>query len=86
MNEIILLNDGTELNGYALADGEWLFVYLHDIDIGTAFRLFYDPAKTRRIRTDRYGEKAEFTGYTELDSIGRGSMQSINLAMKKAVE
>ncbi len=82
MDEKLTLNDGTELNGYALDNGGGrLFVYLDDIEMDAAFALFYDPEKTASIRGTRYGETMTYSGYTHMQSISRGIGRQINIAM-----
>lgn len=82
MDEKLTLNDGTELQGYALDNGSGrLFIYLDEIDMDAAFALFYDPEKTASIRGDRYGETRTYEGYTCMQSISRGIGRQINISM-----
>ena len=44
--------------------------------------MFNDPEKTERIRAKRYGQEAEYTGYTDLFSVSK-EYGNVNLVLRK---
>jgi hypothetical protein len=84
MEQTLTLNDGTIVEGYALQDGQRLFVYLLNSDMETAFNLFINPELTEKIDADRCGDFAEYTGYTEMQSVSRGNGRQVNIMMTLA--
>lgn len=82
--EILILNDGTEVNGTILesGDGQTIYVYLDGKSVTEGVVLFSDTAKTRRITAHNHGNKHIYEGYTELWSASH-EFGNCNLAMKK---
>lgn len=84
MDETILLNNGALINNaHCIESDGRLFVYINNSeDISGFFNLFIEPENTEIIKADRYGEKAEYTGYTDLYSISK-EYGNINLVLRK---
>ena len=83
--ETLTLNDGTELNGHILpnGDGLYIYVYLQNMNLMQGFMLFSDPEKTARIVELNHGEENVYEGFTELFSIN-AEFGNCNIRMKKA--
>ena len=69
MNEKMILNNGTELNGYLLDTELYLFVYVHDKTLTEVFNLLNVPENVSTIRWERGEEKGEVKGDGKLVSI-----------------
>lgn len=82
--ETLTLNDGTEVNGHIIENGDELtiFVYLDGKTIIEGVTLFSDPEKTKRITALNHGEEQIYEGYTELWSASH-EYGNCNLVMKK---
>lgn len=83
--EILLLNDGTEVNGHILdgGDGRTIFVYLDGKTVIDGVILFADPEKSRHIVAINRGVEHTYDGYTELYSASH-EYGNCNLVMKRA--
>lgn len=84
--QTITLADETKVNGYAglneVTDELWVWLD-EDTDMETAFRLFYDPSKTIRIRTDLTETIwQEYEDYTHMNLI-REDAGKVSLRLKK---
>lgn len=84
--QTITLADDTKLNGSAglndVAGELWIWLD-EDTDMASAFRTFYDPSKTIRLRTElAEGVFQEFEGYTHMTLI-REDAGKISLRLKK---
>lgn len=82
--EILILNDGTEVNGHILdgGDGQTIFVYLDGKSIIEGVTIFTDSKKTKKITAMNHGEEHIYSGYTELWSASH-EFGNCNLVMKK---
>lgn len=82
--EILILNDGTELNGHIMDDGEGrvIFVYLDNMSVYDGVMLFADREKTSKIRTLFHGAEHEYMGYTQLWSVSQ-EFGNCNIVMRK---
>lgn len=80
MNEKLILNNGTELEGHLMEVGR-LFLYMNNISMTDAFELLNKPENTTVITWERYGETGTVTGYDHLTSISEeaGGMVSASL-------
>lgn len=83
MEEMLTLNDGTELNGHMIETETRLFLYIYDMQMDEVFNLLYDSEKTKKIIADRYGEKTTVKGYKVLMSISVETGDMISASMKK---
>ena len=81
--EILTLNDGTELDGYVIEDGIFLWVYLNNMRMATGGPLLMDPEKTKVIKANRYGEKATYTGFDHLHCISEENNGQLSAGLKK---
>lgn len=84
MNEKLILNDGTELNGHAIETDIRLFLYVFDSTLAEVFELLIDPDKTKVIKWERYGTTGTIRGYKHLMSISEESGGMISASLKKA--
>jgi hypothetical protein len=67
MQEKLILNDGTELEGHVLESGGTLYFYiLQEMTLREAFDLMDDPEKTEAITAEAYGNTKEYDGYNLL--------------------
>lgn len=82
MERKLILNDGTELSGYAYAAGD-LFFYLSDITMAEAFELLNNPEKTVMI-TDEMGN--EFEMYTDLRCITKEDNGKITGSLRRVID
>lgn len=84
MDETIRLVNGTLIeNAHCLEANGVLFVYIMGSDdLLQYFNLFIDPENTAVIHEDRYGEKTDYNGYTNLYSISK-EYGNVNLALRK---
>lgn len=82
--EMIILNDGTELNGHCIESVEALYVYLDSMNMIEGVMLFNDPEKTQVIRELNHGETHEYTGYTQLYAAS-SEYGNCNLVMRRPV-
>lgn len=82
--EILILNDGTEVNGHILdgGDGQTIFVYLDGKTVIEGVLLFSDIEKISRITEHNHGEEHIYEGYTELWSASH-EFGNCNLVMRK---
>lgn len=83
MQEKLILNDGTELAGHAIEDGDVLWVYLDNMTMVTGGPLLMDPEKTKIIKADRYGEKATYIGFDHLYCISEENNGQLSAGLKK---
>ena len=81
--EVLILNDGTEVNGHILdsGDGRSIFVYLDGKTVVEGVTLFSDRNKTSRITATNHGEEHVYTGFTELYSASH-EFGNCNLVMR----
>ncbi len=84
MAETITLNDGTEINGSVIenGDGRIIFVYLYKMKLTDGFALFSDPNKTIRMIAMNHGNEHIYEGFTEISAIN-SEFGNCNLTMKK---
>ena len=82
MNEVLILNDGTELAGHLLESGEKLYLYVTGVTLREAFELLDDPEKTKAIRAERYGAQSEYKGYKHLFCI-REEADQVSAGLRK---
>ena len=84
MAETITLNDGTELQGHILENGDdrIIFVYLDRLSLMDGFALMSDRNKTIRMVAMNHGNEHVYEGYTEIDSIS-SAFGNCNLTMRK---
>lgn len=83
--EVLILNDGTNVNGHILdsGDGQTIFVYLDGMSIVSGVTLFADPEKTGRITAVNHGEEHIYEGYTEIWSASH-EYGNCNIVMRRA--
>ena len=84
--EIVRLNDGTELEGRIVenGDGMCIYVYIQNITMMQGFMMFYDVNKTSTITFVSYETEHVYEGYTELYSINN-EFGNCNIIMRKGV-
>ena len=84
--ELLILNDGTEVTGHIMADGDGqaIFVYLDGKTIYEGVLLFSDPEKTQRITAIFHGNEQVYEGYTELWSVNH-EFGNCNIVMRKGL-
>lgn len=82
--EVLILNDGTNVNGHILdgGDGQMIFVYLDGMSIMQGVTLFSDSDKTCRIIAMNHGTEHIYENYTELWSASH-EFGNCNLVMRK---
>lgn len=83
MDEKLILNDGTEIQGHLLETENRLFLYLNDITLTEAFSLLIDPRKTEYIQWERYRQTGHVYGFTKLMSISEEEGGMICAGLKK---
>ena len=83
MDEILTLNDGTEIDGYGIEANGRLFLYMREISLKEAFDLLIEPEKTEEIRGVRYGQEMTFAGYDHLCAISEETGGMISASLKK---
>jgi len=84
MERKLTLNDGTELEGYLIADDAKLFLYVFNITLAEGFELLNDPEKTKVIKSEQYGEKVTYRGFKHLSSISEERNGMISAVVKKS--
>ena len=82
--ELLILNDGTEVTGHIMADGEGLaiFVYLDGKTVYEGVMLFSDAEKARRITAMFHGDEHVYEGFTELWAANH-EFGNCNIVMRK---
>ena len=83
MDEKLILNDGTELDGHLIQADDRLFLYIHSISFENAFLLLSEPENVKTIRWQRYGEKGTVKGFKRLYSVTEESDTLVTAALKK---
>ena len=87
MEQRLTLADGTVIsNAYGmLVDGN-LFIYIDNttMDIRDVFALLSNTKKTKRIRSQAFGEDITYQKYTDIYFIRRELDGSINAGLRKA--
>ena len=84
MDEKMILNDGTEIQGHLIETNGRLFLYMYEITLAEAFELLIDPENTASIRWERNGETGTAAGYGHLYSVTEEmDGQMITSALKK---
>lgn len=81
----ITLNDGTELQGSAVMDGDILWVDLNGSRFAGACELLLDRAKTERISVDQYNVVNVYTGFTHLFYLREEAGNKVSAGLEKAV-
>ena len=83
--EILIMNDGTEVNGHILpnGDGITIFVYLNDKTVIEGVLLFSDRQKSKKVTAMYHGSEKVYEGYTEVYSASH-EFGNCNLVMRKA--
>ncbi len=83
--EMLILNDGTEVNGHILpnGDGITIFVYLTGKTVIEGVMLFSDREKSKVVTAIDHGAEKVYEGYTELYSASH-EFGNCNLVMRKA--
>lgn len=82
MNETLILNDGTQLNGHAIETDGTLWLYLNAGTMGDVFSLLNDPEKTKVIKASQYGAEKAYKGYKHLFCIREETTQ-ISAGLRK---
>ena len=82
--ETITLNDGTELQGHILENGDdrIIFVYLDGMSLMDGYALMSDRNKTIRMTALNHGNEHVYDGFTEIDAIS-SAFGNCNLTMRK---
>ena len=82
--ETLILNDGTEVNGYIVDNGDdrTIFVYLYGMSILQGVTLFSDSDKTCRVVEMNRGFEQVYEDYTELWAANH-EYGNCNLVMRK---
>lgn len=83
MTEILVLDDGTELYGYAEHQKGKLYLYVHGKTLAELRSLLEDPEKTGVIISRRNDGTHVYEGYTGLEEIVEISDRFITATMKK---
>lgn len=83
MDEKLILNDDTEIQGHLIETESRLFLYMYNITLAEAFNLLIDPEKTETIRWERYGETGTIEGYRKLMSMSVEMNDMICASLKK---
>lgn len=81
--EILILNDGTEVNGHILdgGDGTMIFVYLDGKTVFEGVTLM-TPERAGRITALYHGDERIYEGFTEIWSVSH-EFGNCNLVMKR---
>lgn len=84
--ELLVLNDGTELNGHILpsGDGRTIFVYLYGMSLAEGFAVFSEADRVSVIREMNHGEEHTYEGFTEMTAIN-SEYGNCNITMKKVM-
>lgn len=82
MNEMLTLNDGTQLGGHCIEADGTLWLYLEKALLAELFPLLNDPEKTKVIRASRYGAETTIRGYKHLFCI-REETNQVNAGLRK---
>ena len=83
MERKLILNDGTELDGYLIDDETKLFLYIFNLTLAEGFELLNDPEKTKVIKSEQYGTKATYRGFKHLCAISEERDNMISAVVKK---
>ena len=83
MTEILVLEDGTELYGYAEHQNGKLYLYAHGKTLAELRSLLEDPEKTGVITSRRNDGTHTYEGYTDPEEILEISERFITATMKK---
>lgn len=86
MEQRLTLADGTVIsNAYALLVDGNLFVYINGttMDIRDVFALLSNTKKTKRIRSQAYGQDITYQKYTDIYFIRRELDGSVNAGLRK---
>ena len=84
MTEILVLEDGTELYGYAEHQKEKLYLFVHGKTREELQALLADPARTGVIVSRRNDGTHTFSGYTRLAAITEAFAQLMIATMEQA--
>ena len=81
---MLILNDGTQVRGHILPDGEGLkiFVYLDGMSIAEGFTMFSYPGRTEKIISKNGEDETVYEDYTELWAINN-EYGNCNITMKR---
>ena len=84
--EMLILKDGTELEGHVLpnGDGRTIFVYLDGMSIMEGFEIFSEKTRISIIRELSHGEEHIYEGFTEITAIS-SEYGNCNITMKKVM-
>ena len=85
MEQLLILNDGTRIDGYVILSGP-LFFYLDGITMAEAFELLNNPEKTAVITMKSGEERKEYTGYTDLHCITKEENGQITGDLRRVVD
>jgi len=81
----VRLNDGTELNGTAMRDGDILWLDLKEISFGEASGYLLDPQLTEKITVLIDDDSVVYEGYTHLFYMQETNGVKISAGLDKAV-
>lgn len=84
MEEKLMFNNGTEVEGHQIETETRLFVYLFGVTLEEAFDLLKVPDNTKIIKWERYGQTGTVRGYKKLMSISVEQGEMISASLKKA--
>ena len=84
MEEKLILNDGTELDGHMLESGGRLFLYIYHSTLSEVFNLLIDPEKTKKITGMRLGTKTVIRGYKHLYAVTEENDEMVSAALRKS--
>lgn len=88
MEQKITLADGTVIqNAYAMPVNGDLFIYINstEMDIRDVWSLLSNVRKTKRIRSQAFGEDITYQKYTDIYFIRREDNGSMSAGLRKAV-
>lgn len=85
MDTMLILNDGTVLNGSIMPNGDdrIIFVYLKGLSLAEGFAIFSDPGRVRKIteKIDPETER-EYNGFTVITAINT-EFGNCNLTLRR---
>ena len=66
MDEKLILNDGTEIQGHLIVMDNMVFLYMSNFGFEEAFYALKEPDNVEVIHWERFGKNGNVSGYTNL--------------------
>ena len=83
MDEKLILNNGTEIDGHLIEMNDRLFLYIYNLTLAEVFELLIVPENTMEIISIQYGQESTVRGYDHLSAISEETVNMVSAVMKK---